>query len=392
VNAERLRTALLEEPVPDAREAEERGWRVARAARGEQLAAPRGGAWRRRALELALAAAVIAVMISPAGAAVRDWVGDAVRSEQPPSRPALTSLPAPGSLLVDSARGPWIVRADGSRRLLGPYLQSTWSAHGLFVAATTPHQLLAIDPQGEIRWALARRGRVRDPAWSPDGYRIAYLDGYRLRVVGADGLGDRLLAAGVAGVAPAWAPGHRLSFVDGAGRLRTVQADRRQALWSVPAPPAASSLAWSRDGTRLLAVGPTRIELHGARGELLWRRSPPRGTRFSAAAPSPGGDVAAIVTAAAGASSKLLLLGAGRPPRLLFAGLGQLTQVTYSPDGRWLLVAWRSADQWLFLSPRRPGGTVAIAQIAAQFDPATTSPPGFPRLAGWCCPAAPVGG
>ena len=61
-------------------------------------------------------------------------------------------------------------------------------------------------------------------------------------------------------------------------------------------------------------------------------------------------------------------------------------KLLYSPDGEWLLLAWRSADQWLFLNPADPRRVVAISDIAAQFDPGTTSPPSFPKLAGWCCP------
>ncbi len=56
----------------------------------------------------------------------------------------------------------------------------------------------------------------------------------------------------------------------------------------------------------------------------------------------------------------------------------------WSPDGRRLLVPWPDADQWLFLRPRGRGRLTAVANIAGQFMPGTTSPV-FPRSVKWCC-------
>ena len=147
---------------------------------------------------MAVSLGLVAALISPAGAAVRDWVGDAVDEGREPALPALTSLPSPGSLLVDSARGPWVVREDGSKRLLGSYAESTWSPRGLHVAVTGTHELAAVDPMGEVRWTLTQAGSVTDPAWSPDGYRVAYLNGGALRVVAGDGTGDHQVASAAA--------------------------------------------------------------------------------------------------------------------------------------------------------------------------------------------------
>ncbi len=90
---------------------------------------------------LAVAAGIAALVIglSPAGAKVGDLVeqmGDAVGLGEEDAKPALRSLPAAGELLVESAQGPWIVRDDGSKRLLGDYDEATWSPRGLFVAVT----------------------------------------------------------------------------------------------------------------------------------------------------------------------------------------------------------------------------------------------------------------
>jgi hypothetical protein len=391
MNEERLRRALREVEAPDRRGAEERALRMVRATTttvGEPIAKRRR--FGRRGLQVVVAVGLIAALVSPAGAAVRHLVRDAVGDGHHPARPALTSLPTAGRLLVDSSQGPWIVGADGSKRLLGSYDESTWSPHGLYVAATKRHQLAAIDPEGEVRWTIARVGRVEDPAWSPDGFRIAYLSGSQLRVVAGDGSGDRALAAAVSPVGPAWAPGagRALSFVDSAGAIRTLSVDTGGELSTAPAPPGTRRLEWSRDGARLLVVAARELQLRDRGGALVWQRRAPRGAGFETAALSPSGrEVAAVLTTRAADRSELLRLGPGEPPRRLFSGLGRLGEVAYSPDGRWLLLAWRSADQWLFLNPAHPGRVVAISDISAQFDPGATSPVAFPRAVGWCCPA-----
>ena len=303
--------------------------------------------------------------------------------------PALTSLPAPGSLLVDSPRGPWVVHADGAKRLLGPYGESAWSPHGLYVAATTRHQLAAVDPLGEVRWTLGREGPVRKPAWSPDGERIAYLNGGELRVVAGDGTGDRLLEPTVAPVGPAWEPGSRLlSFVAHSGRVRTVDVDTGRAVFEAPAPVNPLHLGWSADGRRLLVATRTALVALDRLGRPVWRAEAPSGTDIVSSAIAPGGDRAAtVLVSKSGERSELALLGPGGHGRTLFQGLGRFAEVLYSPDGEWLLLAWRSADQWLFLNPADPKRVVAISDIAAQFDPGTTSAPSFPSIEGWCCPA-----
>jgi hypothetical protein len=389
MNEERLRRALGEVEPPDRRGAEERALRMVRAATagglGEPAATRRGSG--RRGLQVVVAVGLIAALVSPAGAAVRHFVREAVEDGQRPVQPALTSLPTAGSLLVDSSQGPWIVRADGAKRLLGSYEESTWSPHGLYVAATKRHQLAAVDPGGEVRWTIARRGRMGDPAWSPDGFRIAYRNGNQLRVVAGDGSGDRAFASAVAPVGPAWAPGagRALSFVAD-GLVRTLSVDTGTQLSSAPAPVGTRRLEWSRDGSRLLVISPRELQLRARSGALLWRRQAVDGADFGAAALSPSGrEVATVLIHRAAARGELLRLGPGEAPRRLFSGLGRLGEVVYSPDGRWLLLTWRSADQWLFLNPAHPGRVLAISDVSAQFAPGATAPAAFPEVAGWCC-------
>ena len=83
------------------------------AARAGRIREPRAPPWQRRnrgPLVAAVAAAVLlAAAISPPGRALVGSVRDAVTDEKVTTRPALTSLPAPGTLLVNSKNGPWIV-------------------------------------------------------------------------------------------------------------------------------------------------------------------------------------------------------------------------------------------------------------------------------------------
>ncbi len=386
---ERIRSALGEIEIPDSAAAEERAWNVIRAGYAERPRWRRPSPLRRHVLQLAVLAALLAALISPAGAAVRHWVAAAVRSGREPSRPALTSLPARGSLLVQSAAGPWIVRPDGSKRLLGDYSGATWSPHGLYVATTSPRQLAALDPAGEVRWTLGRNGPVRLPSWNaPDGYRIAYLSGDSLRVIDGDGNGDHLLRSRAASVAPAWRPGSRyiLSFAKPNGGVESVRADNGDRVFATApgAPP--RFLQWSRDGRRLLIVRSDSIQLRDGRGQLLWSLAAPAGARVLSARLAPGGDRVALILSGAG-RSRLLLSGPGGPTRTLFAGPGRFSSLEWSPDGHWILLAWQSADQWFFLAPRHPGRIVAISNIARQFNPGarTSVPAGFPRVLGWCC-------
>jgi hypothetical protein len=387
----RLREALLDAQVPGAAGAEERGLGLVRAAYAAKPPAlrPRRRTGVRRGLQVAVAIGLLAALIGPAGAAVRHWVRDAVEPAREPAAPVLTSLPAPGSLLVDSAKGPWIVREDGSKRLLGAYRQSTWSPRGLYVAVTGAGQLLAVDPEGGVRWAVTRSGSVRDPAWSPDGYRIAYLDSDTLRVVAADGTGDRSLVRPVAGVAPAWQPGggHVLAFARRDGSVEVIDADSGAELFATPPGSRPTGLAWSPDGSWLLVAEPLELRLFDRGGGPVWSRAAPAGEEFGATAPVDAGRIAAVLsTRSEPRRSELLLLGPRAPEARLFAGPGVFSGVEPSPDRRWLLLAWRSADQWLFLDLAHPQRVAAVAGISAQFAPGTTSPPPFPAVAGWCCP------
>lgn len=170
MNEDRLRALLRETPVPIGEDAERRGLAVASEAFAQRRRQDRA-TLPRLALALAIATLLAALLLSPAGAAVRDWVDDALTAGAPNAEPGLTEIPGGGRLLVGTPAGPWVVQPDGSRRLLGEYREATWSPHGLFVGVASGHTLSAIEPDGAPRWSLSAAGTVSDPRWSPPGSR-----------------------------------------------------------------------------------------------------------------------------------------------------------------------------------------------------------------------------
>ncbi len=371
---------------PDAAAAEERAWTIVRAAHAER---PRTRAPRpRRRLTLALVTAVVvaAAALSPPGLAVLGSLRDALTpGTTAHTRAALSSLPAAGRLLVNAPTGAWIVRADGSKRRLGPYRDATWSPHGLYVAAAHGHDLVAVDPEGNVRWSLTRRGSVSAPSWNaPDGFRIAYFSGRDLHVVRGDGTHDRLLERIAGPARAAWRPAgpqHVLAYRARGGQLFVRDADTGRLLWRTNQLEAPQQLAWSSDGTRLLALGRRRYALFSATGRVLARGRLPFPQLAVAAAFAPRSHSFALVVRRPAAGRSLVLLEPGG--RRLFAGAGEISGAAWSPDGRWLLLGWRTADQWLFLRSASVRRLEAVSNIGAAFDP--SGPGDFPALAGWCC-------
>jgi len=381
-----LHDALASVRVGDEGDAEDRAWRVVAAAAAGVDRPALGRRHRWRAVQVVLVAALVALVVSPAGAEVRHWVADRIEPGAPHAKPVLSSLPGNGSLLVDSARGPWVVHPDGSKRLLGDYAEASWSPHGLFAVVTRGHELAAVEPDGTPRWVLTRPGQVKLARWNgPDGFRIAYLEGRTLRVVDGEGAGDRRIAAGVAPVASAWRFGeaHELAYATTGGEVVAVAADTRHQIFATAPKSPVISLQWT--GARLLVTREGRVELLDARGRPVWTWTPPPGSHVRSATAAPGGDRVAVVTAD-GRTSRVLLIAKAHPSRVLFAGPGDFSAPSWSPEGRWLLLPWTSADQWLFLEPGSGSGKLhAVAHLAKQFSPGAPTAARFPSVVGWCC-------
>ena len=370
------------EPAPAEHEAGERSWDVVRAAFEERVVAPRKRDWRPLAIA-AIAAAILAAALSPPGLAVFGSLREAVRGEKN-ARPALFSLPAPGRLLVNSAEGAWVVRRDGSKRLLAGYSDASWSPHGLYIAAVHGHELRAIEPDGDRRWSIGRRG-IAFPRWSNAGggdERVAYLSGNALRVVGGDGKGDRLFAREVALVPPAWRPNsHVVAYSNKEQRVIVADADRRATLWTANLRQQPVELEWSRGGRYLLVRGRNSITILRADGSQRFEPLGGPAAPIVDSAFSPTRDAVAFVQRTAG-RSVLWFYPRLRPDRTaarrVFEGAGSFERVVWSSDGHWLLLGWRSADQWLFIRSAAVRKVIPVSGIDAAFGPAADPE-------GWCC-------
>jgi len=291
--------------APGEEQAEQRAWEVLRSAyaQREPVAWPRRHA--RPLIAGAVVAAAVAAVFSPPGRSVVHSLRKAVGVEH--ARAELFSLPASGRVLVSGRGGTWIVNADGSRRRLGAYSDAAWSPHGLFIAATKRNELVALDPQGNVRWALPRRS-PRFPAWTGTrtDTRIAYISEGKLRIVAGDGTGDHAVAKASL-LRPVWLRGRKVLFGTSSG------------------------LAIYDDRT-----GSGRILRNYQRAyDPVVERLP--------------------------GQSKVVYHG-----RVVFRGTGVFGQVVPSPNGKWLLVTWPTADQWVFV---RPGTRkiLGVSRISSQF-------------------------
>lgn len=395
-----LRRELQRIQAPDELDAQRRAWSLARTA----FEAREPLSWERRnrglLLAAAAAAAILVAVISPPGRALVGSVRDAVTDEKVATRPALTSLPAPGPLLVNSKAGPWIVSFDGSKRRLGAWSEGSWSPNAEFVAVTRRREVAAVDPQGEVKWSIARTGRVRGARWSsevsPRDTRIAYLSRRSLRVVGGNGTGDKEVRRIVAPVPPAWRPeAFELAFSTVDGRIELLDSETAKTVWRTVPGEVPRQLVWSEDGERLLALGDRSLRVLDSRGRKLWSIGlpvGPSGVVFTRE--NRNHNFVLVRYSPATGRSDLVLLSAEANPgeaRFLYSAPGEFGSLAISPNGKWLLVGWMNADQWLFV--RLAAAKVqAVSNISQQFGVETEGKPiekAFPESVSWCCPASP---
>ncbi|HET9197028.1 MAG TPA: hypothetical protein VFN92_02070 [Solirubrobacterales bacterium] len=434
MSGDKLDRALWDAAIPEPPAAEERGRQIVAAAFAQREGGDRGGrselrggrtpqtsegqgrrSLPRLALGLSLATLLAALLLSPAGAAVRDWVDDALTTGAPPPEPTLARVPGGGRLLVQTGEGPVVVEPDGARRLLGDYESASWSPRGLFVVVARGRTLSALEPDGTPRWSLTSEKRVAfpgrlmaAPSWSPSGERIAYRSGSDLRVIAGDGTQDRLLAGSIAagsppreGVSPAFSPAwsptgeNELAYVTGAGRLQILDSETGAVLTGAPALRRIAEMDWADGGRKILEASRGTIRLrpvlpagHPSRPALgKARRLPvPPGATVNDVDLAPQSPlVAASVTywRKHGTYGEVLIYRPGQSPQTLLRVPGSLWQVEWSPDGKRLFVAWPGADQWLFLPLGRGEGR-AFSHISRTIAP-SGRPTSFPQLEGWCC-------
>jgi RNA polymerase sigma-70 factor, ECF subfamily len=352
-----------------------------------------------KALMVALVVAVaLGAALTQPGRATAEWVREhlsKVTGQGPPVTPrpvgSYGTLPGGGRLLAVTDRGPIVFGIAGApRQLLGQVDAAAWSPHGRFVAAVRGIELIAVDLRGQRRWHVAARREISAPAWSPSGFRVAYLagrpgaGGRTLRVVAGDGTADRVVAA-AGPTPPAWRPGarHVLAHADVAGRLVVRDLDGGAVLWRVRAAHTPKALAWTPDGRRLLALDATGVTTYSRSGHRLDRATAPPGTdnvalalRTSVTGSGPAYGYAVVRRVRRTGDHRVALGAPGRQERLVLAGTGTVRAADWSPDGRWLALDRVGAAAWTLLRVDPARGVLETRTLAAGRGA---------RLSGWCC-------
>jgi hypothetical protein len=353
----------LEVPIPPG--AEERAHRVVMAAYASHRPSPPRRTYWRAAIVVAAVAVLAGVLTSPPGRSVIHAIREAVGVKK--TQHELFSLPAPGRLLVQSSRGPWVVQQNGTRRLLGQYREASWSPFGRFVVGAKADELVTLEPNGTVHWTLARPG-VRSPRWGGlrTDTRIAYSSRDGLRVVAGDSSGDRLLVRGNHGPF-AWRPDRlaQLAYVS-RGEVRLEDTDSGRVLWraSRGSSEPVRRIGWSADGSRLLVVSEHGVLVLDDAGRVVARVP---GSFLDATFVGPTAGLAVLTS-----GGDVRVAG-----RVVFHAAG-LRQLVSSSDGRWLLLTWPGANQWVFVRVAAPHTIRAYSAVARQFGGGS-----FPTVSGW---------
>ncbi len=212
----------------------------------------------------------------------------------------------------------------------------------------------------------------RDPAWSPDGTRIAFecRDGSRsdICVMRADGSGRVNLTGGLegGGEEPAWSPdGRRIAFAshyDGMEQVCVMGADGSAVTRLTDGPNANFEPAWSPDGSRIAFTSvrddDNEIYVMQADGSGQVRLTNRIGTDYRPAWSPDGRRIA--FSSIVGSCAYLFVMnadGSGKSQLTSEAGAVDLGAV-WSPDGQWIAFShWGAQDSSSQICVIRPDGS-----------------------------------
>jgi TolB protein len=201
--------------------------------------------------------------------------------------PAAGAFPgADGRIVFHSDRSLYAIGADGSHKVKLPVDATGFgglsvSADGTRVTWSASHVVYVADIDGSDVRRLTGSEYSDDPAFSPDGRRIAYERGYGIWVMDADGGRQHEVRSGAGAEAayyPAWSPdGRRIAFSTSRQAVWTMNADGTGQVNLTPPERMCPNMtremhgeepAWSPDGARIAFVGP--VTCANSRGSDIW--------------------------------------------------------------------------------------------------------------------------
>jgi dipeptidyl aminopeptidase/acylaminoacyl peptidase len=226
----------------------------------------------------------------------------------------------------------------------GPARRATFPGNNGLIAYTVPTGSVWVvnaDGSGPRNATTRLTVRPSEPAWAPDGNRIAFANAAAdagIWVVRADGTGSSRVTDVATDTAPAWSPdGNRIAFVRrdrGFDRIFVVNADGGGLGALTPFVDLnVQDPEWSPDGTRFVFSDGTDIYLVNADGtglrKLTGRGTPGelRGGRWPTWAP----DGSAIAFSTVDSIRVVRPDGSGN--RTLIGGLREVWELAWSPDG-----------------------------------------------------------
>ncbi|HVN82220.1 MAG TPA: protein kinase [Terriglobia bacterium] len=257
-------------------------------------------------------------------------------------RTAIWKIGAEGggaTLLLDNAIDPAISSDLNHPRLAFARLSPTGYRIGIASLENPGNTRIITDDPGEPV-------NARNPAWSPDGKSICYVDRQELWVIDANvGGARRITSDGHLKQEPAWSPDSRriyfVGFQQGAAALRCIRSSGGQSKRVTSGTGAESHPSVSRDGRRLVYA--TNEDNHQI--VLLDRRSGKKnvlqGSDLSMPAIAPDGSKVVFISMRPGQEDLWLQpiqdqKPTGAPRRL--RGLGGISShPAFSPDGRWIV-------------------------------------------------------
>jgi Tol biopolymer transport system component len=154
--------------------------------------------------------------------------------------------------------GVYLIGRRGARLLARAGLEPAWSPDGRRVAYVAPgsggaSDVFVKDADGTHRGRITRTDGVYEasPSWSPDGLRLAFERDGTIVVARADGSRARLLTRGWS---PSWSPGGKRIAFERDGDLFLMRASGGTPSRLTATTAAESAPSWARDGRRLAYV------------------------------------------------------------------------------------------------------------------------------------------